>query len=388
MRKTESIRIVRNVRNVRAGFAALAVLALAATLAAGCKHAAPTQTDQQLTTSVQSKIQGESALNGQNIQVSVSNGVATLSGNANDDASRALAGNDAGSVPGVRTVVNNLMVQPAQQVQAAAPAQQAAAAAPASAPERTRERHDRNRSRGNTQTASGTGTGYNGANLPPAGQSGQPAQPMQQQAQAAPQQPPPPPQPVVRQVAIPTGTSIPIRLVDAISTKTAQPNDVFHASVAQDVVINGLVAIPRGAPVLGRVVDVHEAAHFKGAAMLSLQLTQISAQGQRIDVTTDTFMREGKARGKNTAEKAGGGAVLGAIVGALAGGGKGAAIGALAGGGAGAGINAVTRGEQIELPSETPLEFHLQNPADVTLTILPNGKVATTPNQSPQLLRR
>ncbi|HEV2215927.1 MAG TPA: BON domain-containing protein, partial [Terracidiphilus sp.] len=136
------------------------------------------------------------------------------------------------------------------------------------------------------------------------------------------------------------------------------------------------------------VVDVHEAAHFKGAAMLSLQLTQISAHGQRIDVDTDTFTRQGKARGKNTAEKAGGGALLGALVGALAGGGKGAAIGALAGGGAGAGVNAVTRGQQIELPSETPLDFHLQNPAAITLTILPDGTVANSSDHGPQLQHR
>ncbi|HEV2213899.1 MAG TPA: BON domain-containing protein, partial [Terracidiphilus sp.] len=227
MRKTESA------RTFRAGSAALAVLALAAMLAAGCKQSAPAQNDQQLASSVQSKIQGESALNGQNIQVSVSNGVATLSGTAADDASRALAGNDAGSVPGVRTVVNNLTVQPAQQAQAEVPAKPTPeVAAPAAAPERTRESRDR--SRRNAQNASNGGQDYNGANLPPGG--AQPAQPMpQQQAQAAPA-PPPPPQPVARQVAIPAGTSIPIRLVDAVSTKTAQPNDVFHASVAQDVV--------------------------------------------------------------------------------------------------------------------------------------------------------
>ena len=78
---------------------ATAILALA--LMAGCKsRQAATPTDQQLSSSIQAKIHGESALAGQNVQVSVSNGVATLSGTVTDPASRALAGQDSGSIPG------------------------------------------------------------------------------------------------------------------------------------------------------------------------------------------------------------------------------------------------------------------------------------------------
>ncbi|HVT98994.1 MAG TPA: BON domain-containing protein, partial [Acidobacteriaceae bacterium] len=78
----------------------------------GCSRQAAPPSDQQLTGSVQAKLQSESALTGQNIQVAVNHGVVTLSGTAADPASRALAGNDAGAVPGVTTVVNNLTVQP------------------------------------------------------------------------------------------------------------------------------------------------------------------------------------------------------------------------------------------------------------------------------------
>ena len=76
----------------------------------------------------------------------------------------------------------------------------------------------------------------------------------------------------------------------------------------------------------------------------------------------------GSSRGKNTAEKVGGGAGIGAIIGALAGGGKGAAIGAAAGGGLGGGVQAATKGQQIKLASETVLNFTLQAPVTVTLT--------------------
>src|ERR1700749_1205396 len=98
----------------------VALLTTALLFGAGCKKEPtvaeqPGRTDQQIANDVQTKISGESALNGQNIQVAVVNGIATLSGTANDDASRALAGNDAGSVDGVKTVVNNLTVEPPKQ---------------------------------------------------------------------------------------------------------------------------------------------------------------------------------------------------------------------------------------------------------------------------------
>lgn len=190
---------------------------------------------------------------------------------------------------------------------------------------------------------------------------------------------PPPPQPVAQRVTLRAGTVVPVILTEALDTKTAQPNDVFHATLASDLISDGVVAIPRGAPVLGQVVDSKEAAHFKGQAFLSLDLTQISVHGRKIDVQTDTFSQEGKARGKNTAEKTGGGALLGALIGGLAGGGKGAAIGAIAGGGAGAGVNAVTRGQEIQIPSESRLEFHLQAPVTLVVTATQGAPVSPEP---------
>src|ERR1700733_171682 len=118
--------------NFRASFlkmripARLAAVVLAGMLmaSAGCKKQMAQQpaprSDEQIASDIQGKVNGEGALSGQNIQVAVNAGVATLSGPASDDASRALAGNEAGSVAGVRTVVNNLMVAPPQ-VAAATP---------------------------------------------------------------------------------------------------------------------------------------------------------------------------------------------------------------------------------------------------------------------------
>lgn len=361
-------------------YSAIASGLLAAILVSGCKNPMSVQqpsarTDQQMTSDIQAKIQGESALAGQNIQATVSNGVVTLSGNVSDEASRALAANDTGSIAGVKTVINNLTVQSANQQPAPAPVQ-----TPPPAPvqkSKPEPRHDRRPVMAQSAPA-------------PAPQSVAPAQvnntPPPQSVAVA---PPPPPKPVTQNYTIDSGTSIPITITEALTSQTAQPNDTFHGTLATDLVSNGVVVIPRGSPIVGRIVEVHEAAHFKGSALLTLELTQVSARGRKFTLVTDTYSKEGAARGKNTAVKAGGGAALGAIIGAIAGGGKGAAIGAAAGAGAGTGVNAVTRGEQAKIDSETRLEFHLQSPVSVSITTTPGqARPAYENNSDPQLQQR
>lgn len=367
----------RRAAALRRGWLATGAAALLATaLVAGCKSNQPAApTDQQLTSAIQSRIQGESALNGQNIQVSVSNGVATLNGTVSDDASRALAANDSGSVAGIKTVINNLTVQPAQQTTERPAPEPPHPPKPDYARPQRRERAATQRHE-ERQPPPPPRQAYNS---PPAPVQNTPPPPMQQPA------PPAPPRPVAQRVTLPAGTVVPVILTEALDTKTAQPNDVFHATLASDIMSHGVVAIPRGAHVLGQVVDAKGAAHFKGQAYISLDLTQISAYGKKIDLQTDTFSRQGKARGKNTAEKTGGGALLGALIGGLAGGGKGAAIGAIAGGGAGAGVNAVTRGQEVQIPSESHLEFHLQAPVTLTVTTPPQGAPV---NPEPSLQQR
>ena len=328
-----------------------ALLAGALLFAAGCKKepvaAQSPRTDQQIASDVEAKIAAESALNGQSIQVAVANGIATLSGAANDDASRALAGNDAGSVDGVKTVVNNLTVQPPKQ------AAMAPVAPPPQNVEKKRKHHEEKK------VAEAT---------PPPPPPVTPAPVEQQTPPPTPAPPPPPPQPVAKTVTIPAGTVIPVRITEALSSKDAQPNQVFHGSLAGDLIADGMVAVPHGVSVTGRVVDAKDAAHFSGSSLLSIELTQISTKNRQIPVVTEAYSKEGQGRGKNTAVKTGGGAALGAIIGALAGGGKGAAIGAAAGGATGAGVNAVTRGQQVQIQPETLINFKLQSPITVTTT--------------------
>jgi len=142
--------------------------------------------------------------------------------------------------------------------------------------------------------------------------------------------------------------------------------------------VDGDTAIPSGYSVEGHIVDVKSAGKFAGQSLLVLQLDRIAVGSKNYDLQTDQYKRQGNSRGKNTAKKVGAGTVIGAIIGGIAGGGKGAGIGALAGGGVGAGVQAATKGQQINLPSETLLTFTLQEPLIVAPTT--QGPNPTRPN--------
>jgi hypothetical protein len=131
--------------------------------------------------------------------------------------------------------------------------------------------------------------------------------------------------------------------------------------------VEGEIAIPSGYDVEGHIVDLKSAGKFAGQSLVVLQLDRVSVGSKSYSIQTDEYRRQGSSRGKNTAEKVGAGAAIGAIIGGIAGGGKGAGIGAAAGGGLGGGVQAATKGQQIKLPTETVLNFTLQNP----LTVIP-----------------
>jgi hypothetical protein len=116
----------------------------------------------------------------------------------------------------------------------------------------------------------------------------------------------------------------------------------------------------------GRVIDVKGAGHFSGSSLLSVELVGLSMGGKRYELHTSEWRKEGAGRGKNTAAKVGGGAAVGAVIGAIAGGGKGAAIGSVIGAGAGTGAQAVTKGQQIKVPSESVMNFQLASSLTVT----------------------
>jgi hypothetical protein len=167
------------------------------------------------------------------------------------------------------------------------------------------------------------------------------------------------------EITIPAGQSLPVRMIDGVDSSRNKVGDVFHASLETDLYISGTLVARKGADVYGRLANAQEAGHLSGSAELQLELMRIVIDGHDYPVASSDYSLKGQSRGADTAKKVGGGAIFGAIIGAIAGGGRGAAIGAGAGSAAGAGVQVLTRGQQVKVPSETLLEFRLQQPATV-----------------------
>jgi hypothetical protein len=167
-------------------------------------------------------------------------------------------------------------------------------------------------------------------------------------------------------VTVPAGQSILVRMIDGVDSAKNHVGDLFHASLETDLNVNGVLVARKGSDVYGRLASSDKGGTFSGKSELQLELTRIVVDGTDYPVVSSDYNVQGKSQGSSTAKKVGGGAVAGAIIGAIAGGGKGAAIGAAAGGGAGAGVQILTKGDKVKVPSETLLEFRLQQPVTVT----------------------
>jgi hypothetical protein len=166
-------------------------------------------------------------------------------------------------------------------------------------------------------------------------------------------------------VVIPAGTTITVRLSEALGSKISSPGQSFTATLAVPIEVDGSTAIRSGATVRGTVTDAKPLGRFKGGAVLQIRLNTITANGRDHAIRTSSLTRVEKGKGKRTAVMAGGGAAVGALIGGLAGGGKGAAIGAVAGGGGGTAGAAYTGNKDVVLPAESAVSFRLEAPLEL-----------------------
>lgn len=182
---------------------------------------------------------------------------------------------------------------------------------------------------------------------------------------AKPPEPPAPPR-TPRTVTIAGGTLISVRLAEKVSSETHKEGDAFLATLDQPLVVNELVIAERGARAEGRIVASEGAGRVKGVSSIALELVTVTtSDGQRIELKTQSFAKEGPKTVAQDAAKVGAAAGIGAAIGAIIGGGKGAGIGAAAGGAAGTGTVMATRGKAAELPAETRISFRVNEPVEV-----------------------
>jgi hypothetical protein len=151
-------------------------------------------------------------------------------------------------------------------------------------------------------------------------------------------------------------------MVDTVDSSKNAIGSRFTASLETNLEVGGTVVAPAGTRVYGRLAQAKEAGRMVGKSELQLELTEIVVNGTAYPIFSSDYSVSGKSSEGRTARRVLGGAGLGAIIGGIAGSaGMGAAIGAAAGTTAAI----VQKGEKVSIPSETLLEFRLQQPASL-----------------------
>lgn len=175
---------------------------------------------------------------------------------------------------------------------------------------------------------------------------------------------PPPPPPAAAAITVPSGTIVTVRMIDSIDADITGAGERFRASIDDPIVVDGKVAVPRGADATVQVMRVDQGGRISGSDEVALKLYDITVGGKPYEVATEYAEVKGEGQGRKTAKTTAVTTGVGAALGAIIGGGKGAAIGAGAGAATGVAVSAA-RGKTLRIPSETRLDFELRAPLPV-----------------------
>jgi hypothetical protein len=175
-----------------------------------------------------------------------------------------------------------------------------------------------------------------------------------------------PPKPALREVTIPAGRQISVRLTTAVASDTSRTEDAVRGTIAQPIVVSGTTVVPAGAEVSGSVLEAQESGRVKGRASVAFRFDRLTVGDESHDIRTARISRVASSSTKGDLKKGGIGAGVGAVVGGIVGGGKGAAIGAGAGG---AGAVLATKGNEVRLAAGTTVTTTLQQPLTLQVPV-------------------
>jgi len=170
------------------------------------------------------------------------------------------------------------------------------------------------------------------------------------------------------ELVIPADSVIGLQVENAVTTERAKVEDQVRARVTRDVRVGEQVAIPAGARAEGSVTLVERGGRLKDQARLGIRFhTVVLADGTRLPINTETIYRDGESPARESAAKIGGGAVGGAVLGAIFGGKKGAIIGSTVGAAGGGVAVAASEANAATLPQGSTVTVRMGSPATVTV---------------------
>ncbi len=171
-----------------------------------------------------------------------------------------------------------------------------------------------------------------------------------------------------REVTLPAGTPLRLRLETSHASNTSRAEDRVQAHLVNPVVVNGVTVLPSNADVTGHVTVARPSAKVKGRGYLALRFTDVRSDADSYRIATRTWGREARGTKKRDAVKIAVPGAVGGLVGAVVGGKKGAAIGAGVGAGAGTAVVLSTAGENVRLPRGSILLVRLTAPLTVRVS--------------------
>jgi hypothetical protein len=169
--------------------------------------------------------------------------------------------------------------------------------------------------------------------------------------------------PVQAGATIPANTGVLVRLIDPADSAHDELGKQYRASLDEPILSpEGHVIAPRGSDASITLTKREQSGHLAGKTELTLALRSLTIRGKRYDVASSDVVEASSSRTARSGKAIGGLAAAGAVIGAIAGGGKGAAIGAGSGATVGTLGQVFTSGQRVRVPSETRLTFRLQQP--------------------------
>jgi hypothetical protein len=163
-------------------------------------------------------------------------------------------------------------------------------------------------------------------------------------------------------VTVPAGTRILIRMTSSVDSGNNRVGQIFTAELQTNITVDRVVVAPAGTVVHGRLASATGAGRAVGRSDLQLELTDIIIDGSKFPIVSSDYSVQGGSAAAESVGRTLRGVGLGAAMGAFSGNaGRGAGMGATAAGAAAV----IGRGEQVNIPRGTILEFRLQEPASL-----------------------